>query len=161
VHAALAEVVCAVPHQLHRLAELLRDRGGLERGIAEQVAPERAAALGDVGGHGGQGEPEDLRELLLCPDRRFQARPDLGRVAADIGYRAVGLERIARAEVERELLLERRGEQVHRAKAESDSLATQQDPWSPEPFQLPRDAGPSRDTSVWDDNRQTGEVPKS
>ena len=46
--AALAEVVGPVPHQLHRLAELLRDRGGLERGVGEQVPAEGAAALRDV-----------------------------------------------------------------------------------------------------------------
>ena len=40
----------------------------------------------------------------LSPDRRLQARPDLGAVGAHVGDGAVGLERVAGAEVEGEAL---------------------------------------------------------
>jgi excisionase family DNA binding protein len=43
---------------------------------------------------------------------------------------------------------------LDRARAESDSLATQRDMWAPEAFRLRR-SGPSA-RSVWDDDRDTG-----
>jgi excisionase family DNA binding protein len=48
-----------------------------------------------------------------------------------------------------------------RAKAESESLATQRDPWSPEPFRLPRDSEAPGASSVWDDDRGAGALRKS
>lgn len=50
---------------------------------------------------------------------------------------------------------------VDRAHAESESLATQRDPWSPEAFRLPQSGGSPGDGSVWDDDRQPGALPKS
>ena len=82
VDAALPEVVGAVPHQLHGLAQLLGDRGGLEGGVGEQVAAEGAAALGHVHLHLVERQPEVQGDLLLGPDRRLEARPDLGAVPA-------------------------------------------------------------------------------
>ena len=46
-----AGVVGAVPHELDRLAHGLADLGRLERGVEEQPAAERAAALHDVDLH--------------------------------------------------------------------------------------------------------------
>jgi excisionase family DNA binding protein len=59
--------------------------------------------------------------------------------------------RIARADVD--ALLDR-------AKAESESLATQRDPWSPEAFRLPRESDAIGAKSVWD-ARDTGVLRKS
>lgn len=53
--------------------------------------------------------------------------------------------RIARADVD--ALLDR-------ARAESDSLATQRDPWSPDAFRLPRQSEATAAKSVWDDERE-------
>ncbi len=50
---------------------------------------------------------------------------------------------------------------LDRAKAESDSLATQRDAWSPEAFRLPRESDAARAKSVWDDDQNTGKLPKS
>jgi hypothetical protein len=72
MNAALAEVVGLVPHQLHGLAELLRDGRRLERGVGKQVAAERAAALRHVHLHLRQRQPEAQRELLLRPGRGFR-----------------------------------------------------------------------------------------
>jgi excisionase family DNA binding protein len=60
--------------------------------------------------------------------------------------------RIARADVD--ALLDR-------AKAESDSLATQRDPWSPGAFRLPRQSDATAAKSVWDDERDGGALPKT
>ncbi|MGZ6637376.1 MAG: helix-turn-helix domain-containing protein [Solirubrobacteraceae bacterium] len=60
--------------------------------------------------------------------------------------------RIARADVD--ALLDR-------AKAESDSLATQRDPWLPEAFRLPRESDAIGTKSVWDDDRGAGTLRKS
>jgi excisionase family DNA binding protein len=60
--------------------------------------------------------------------------------------------RIARADVD--ALLDR-------AKAESESLATQRDPWSPEPFRLPRPSAGTEAKSVWDDERAAGALAKT
>jgi len=60
--------------------------------------------------------------------------------------------RIARADVD--ALLDR-------AKAESDSLATQRDPWSPEPFRLLRGSDATGAKSAWDDNGDVGALRKS
>ncbi|HEX4862558.1 MAG TPA: helix-turn-helix domain-containing protein [Acidimicrobiales bacterium] len=60
--------------------------------------------------------------------------------------------RIARADVD--ALLDR-------ARAESDSLATQRDAWAPEPFRLRRAAEASGARSVWDDDRDTGGLHRS
>lgn len=48
-----------------------------------------------------------------------------------------------------------------RAKAESDSLATQRDPWSPEPFRLLRESDAVGARSVWDDRYDAGQLRKS
>ena len=80
----------------------LRDRRRLERRVGEQVTAERAAALRHVGRHAADRQPDDLRDLLLGPDGSLQARPDLGAVRPHVGDRAVGLERVAGAEVEGE-----------------------------------------------------------
>jgi excisionase family DNA binding protein len=48
-----------------------------------------------------------------------------------------------------------------RAKAESESLATQRDPWSPDVFRLPRDSEATGAKSVWDDDRDAGALRKS
>jgi excisionase family DNA binding protein len=96
--------------------------------------------------------------LLTVPQvaGEFQVTPQTIRNWIDQGVlpavRVGRAFRIARADVD--ALLDR-------AKAESESLATQRDPWSPEPFRLPRDAGHSGDTSVWNDDRQIGALPKS
>jgi excisionase family DNA binding protein len=50
---------------------------------------------------------------------------------------------------------------LDRAKAGSDSLATQRDPWSPEPFRLPRDSGRTGGRSVWDADCGAGALPKA
>ena len=50
---------------------------------------------------------------------------------------------------------------LDRAKAESVSLATQRDPWSPEAFRLPRESGAVGARSVWDDDTNAGALPKS
>ncbi len=50
---------------------------------------------------------------------------------------------------------------LDRAKAESDSLATQRDPWSPEAFRLPREPDAAEARSVWVDDQNAGELPKS
>jgi excisionase family DNA binding protein len=60
--------------------------------------------------------------------------------------------RIARADVD--ALLDR-------AKAESDSLATQRDPWSPEAFRLRRGSDAAGAKSVWDDDRDARALRKS
>jgi excisionase family DNA binding protein len=60
--------------------------------------------------------------------------------------------RIARADVDALLA---------RAKAESESLATQRDPWSPEAFRLPRDSEATGAKSVWDDDRHPGALRRS
>jgi excisionase family DNA binding protein len=52
-------------------------------------------------------------------------------------------------------------ELLDRAKAESDSLAAARDPWSPESFRLPRAAGAAQGRSVWNDERDYRELPKS
>lgn len=60
--------------------------------------------------------------------------------------------RIARADVD--ALLDR-------AKAESDSLATQRDPWSPEVFRLLCESDAIGAKSVWEDDRDAGALRKS
>jgi excisionase family DNA binding protein len=50
---------------------------------------------------------------------------------------------------------------LDRAQAESESLATQRDPWSPEPFRLPRADSCSGERSVWDGDCQAGGLPNS
>jgi excisionase family DNA binding protein len=50
---------------------------------------------------------------------------------------------------------------LDRAQAESESLAPQRDPWSPEPFRLPRADGSWGERSIWEDKRQTEVLPKS
>jgi excisionase family DNA binding protein len=50
---------------------------------------------------------------------------------------------------------------LDRAKAESDSLATQRDAWSPEAFRLLRESDAVGAKSVWDDDKNAGELPKS
>ncbi len=50
---------------------------------------------------------------------------------------------------------------LDRAKAESDSVATQRDPWSPETFRLPRESDAVGAKSVWDDGTNAGELRKS
>jgi excisionase family DNA binding protein len=50
---------------------------------------------------------------------------------------------------------------LDRAQAESESLATQGDPWSPEQFRLPRADSSSGERSVWDGDRQAGVLPNS
>ena len=67
VDAALAEVVRAVPHQLDRLGHRLRDGGGLEGGVGEQVAPERPAALRHVRLHLGHRQPQVERRSAPAP----------------------------------------------------------------------------------------------
>lgn len=49
---------------------------------------------------------------------------------------------------------------LDRAQAESESLATQRDPWAPEPFRLPRSDGSPGEASVWDDDRAPDPLPK-
>lgn len=50
---------------------------------------------------------------------------------------------------------------LHRARADSESLATHRDPWSPEPFRLPRaDVAPC-EQSVWGDDRLAERLPKA
>jgi hypothetical protein len=53
-------------------------------------------------------DSEARRDLLLRPDRRLEARPDLRAAVADVGHGAVGLEGVAGTEVEGEALVERR-----------------------------------------------------
>jgi excisionase family DNA binding protein len=50
---------------------------------------------------------------------------------------------------------------LDRAHAASESLATQRDPWSPEPFRLPRAGGSPGEPSVWDDDHAAEVLPKS
>jgi excisionase family DNA binding protein len=50
---------------------------------------------------------------------------------------------------------------LERAKAESDSVATQRDVWSPGAFRLPRESDAVGAKSVWDDDKDAGELPKS
>lgn len=50
---------------------------------------------------------------------------------------------------------------LDRAQAESESLATHRDPWSPELFRLPRAGGPPGERSVWDDDRAAEALPKA
>jgi excisionase family DNA binding protein len=48
-----------------------------------------------------------------------------------------------------------------RVQAESESVATHRDPWSPESFRLPRAADPPSERSVWDDDREAEALPKT
>ena len=50
---------------------------------------------------------------------------------------------------------------LDRAQAQSESIATQRDPWSPEPFRLPRSDDSSGQPSLWDDARHAGALQKS
>jgi excisionase family DNA binding protein len=50
---------------------------------------------------------------------------------------------------------------LDRAKAESDSLATQRDLWSPGAFRLTRESDSVGAKSVWDDDANAGELRKS
>jgi excisionase family DNA binding protein len=49
---------------------------------------------------------------------------------------------------------------LDRAQADSESIATQRDPWTPEPFRLPRSDGSRGEASVWDDDRAAKPLPK-
>jgi len=81
VHAAVAGIVRAVPHQPDGLAEGLGGLGGLEGGVREQVPAERTAALDDVHLTASDRQPEELRDPVLGDDRELQAAPDLGESA--------------------------------------------------------------------------------
>lgn len=50
---------------------------------------------------------------------------------------------------------------LDRAKAESDSLATQRDPWSPQAFRLRRATDASLTGSVWDDEHDAAALRRS
>jgi excisionase family DNA binding protein len=50
---------------------------------------------------------------------------------------------------------------LDRANAESESIATQRDPWAPQSFRLPRRGGSAGEASVWDDDRAAEPLPKS
>ena len=118
VRATVADVVGPVPHQLDRLAHLLRGLGGLERAVVEQAASERAAAGGHVHGHLVHLQADELGDLLLGRDRDLQRRPDLGPVGLDVGDGGVGLQGAVRGEGEGVLgldhLLARPRLQLHR-----------------------------------------------
>ncbi|MGH2872937.1 MAG: helix-turn-helix domain-containing protein [Solirubrobacteraceae bacterium] len=49
---------------------------------------------------------------------------------------------------------------LDRASAESQSLAAQRSPWTPESFRLPRSGRPSGTRSVWDEDRDAGVLRK-
>ena len=102
VHPADPGVVGPVPHQLDRLAHRLADLGGLERGVEEEPAAERAAALHDVHLDLVLGQPDRLGDRRLGRDRSLERRPDLGPVGPDVGDRRVGVEGGVAAEVEGE-----------------------------------------------------------
>ena len=108
VDPALAEVVGAVPHQLHRLAERLRHRRRLERGVGEQVAAERAAALRHV--HGDCAQPAGRGSARAAPGPRSatsgSTRSRRGRLRTSAMAQLVS-SGSPRPEVERERLLER------------------------------------------------------
>jgi hypothetical protein len=92
VSAAVADVVGTVPHQLDRLAHLLRGLGGLESGVVEQTAAERAATSGDVHDDLLHLQADQLGDLFLGGDRDLQRRPNLGPVGPDVRHGGVGLQ---------------------------------------------------------------------
>ena len=71
VHTPDARVVGPVPHELDRLAHLLRDLRGLQRAVEEELAAEGAAALDDVEGDRADRQAEDLGDLALRCGQAF------------------------------------------------------------------------------------------